>query len=262
MIYLLWILLALCPATDSLTLILNSENGPHLPRHFRKEEALQASGSGQFSENGLKAILEQLPKNRPITIVDLRQESHGFVNGTAVSWYATRDAANVGRSLQEIETDEAERLQCLLKEKNITVQRILSKPEDRIEKSQALPFIAETVMTEKQLTEKYKVGYIRIPVTDHLPPTEEQLNRFREFVNNLPPQTWLHFHCEAGEGRTTTFLTLYDILRTGKKEPLDAIIRRQYEMGGIDLREPPSQGSWKYPYAIQREKVVEKFYNH
>ncbi len=256
------LLLAAAPlATEPLTLILNSENLPgQLPRNFRLEPMLKASGSGQFSENGLKALLEKIPAGHAITVVDLRQESHGFVNGIAVSWYAPRDAANVGRSLAAIEADEAERLQELCKEKNIAIHRIVNKPQDVIEKSETIPVVVEKTATEKNLTESFKIGYFRIPVTDHLPPPEEQLERFLAFIQTLPANSWLHFHCEAGEGRTTTFLTLYDILKNCKRDSFDAIIWRQHQLGGINLSEMPSKESWKYPFAVERLNFLQKFY--
>src|SRR5262249_24008003 len=155
-------------------------------------------------------MMEKIPPGHAITVVDLRQESHGFVNGIAVSWYAPRDQGNVGKSLAEIEADETKRLQELLQKKNITLQHILSKPQDVIETSEPQKIDATRVATEKALTESYKVGYIRIPVTDHFPPSKDQVERFLAFVRTLPPNSWLHFHCAAGEGRTTTFMSLYD----------------------------------------------------
>src|SRR6185436_11512941 len=138
----------------SLRLILNSENiEGQLPRNFRmssdpwlgtsskKEpsrlglDELNASGSGQFSEDGLKAILSRLNSSQRITVVDLRQESHGFANGIAVSWYAPHDAANVGKTLVEIEADESKRLQDLLSQKDVSIEDVTRKTDDVIDKA-------------------------------------------------------------------------------------------------------------------------------
>ena len=40
-------------------------------------------------------------------IVDLRQESHGFLNGNAISWYGTRNAANEGKIGRQIEAEQS-----------------------------------------------------------------------------------------------------------------------------------------------------------
>ena len=262
-----------------LTLILNSENTEgELPRNFRLcsdpwlnapdskapsrvgLESLQASGSGQFSENGLKAILARLKTSQPIIVVDLRQESHGFANGIAISWYAAHDASNVGKTLAEIEADELARLQKLLEEKNITIQEVSRKEEDLIEKTTPVSITVNKVATEQQLTQSFKIGYFRIPVTDHLPPTPQDVERFLTFVKALPEGTWLHFHCEAGDGRTTTFLSLYDMIRNGKNVSFEDIIERQYLLGGINLADIVDKSSWKYPHEVKRLKFLKEFY--
>jgi hypothetical protein len=66
---------------------------------------LHASGGGEFTADNLKLLLKRMPG--PVTIFDLRQETHIFVNGLPVSWFATRDWANVGRRQTEIEEAEA-----------------------------------------------------------------------------------------------------------------------------------------------------------
>src|SRR5216117_1935992 len=72
---------------------------------------LRASGSGEFTPESLKLVMAQT--RGPVTVFDLRQETHIFVNDLPVSWYASRDWANVGRGQSEIEADEAARVQSL-----------------------------------------------------------------------------------------------------------------------------------------------------
>jgi len=263
----------------SLRLILNSENiEGQLPRNFRmssdpwlgtsskKEpsrlglDELNASGSGQFSEDGLKAILSRLNSSQRITVVDLRQESHGFANGIAVSWYAPHDAANVGKTLVEIEADESKRLQDLLSQKDVSIEDVTRKTDDVIDKATPMSISVKKVATEKELTGSLNVGYFRIPVTDHLPPTKDDVERFLTFVRSLPENTWLHFHCEAGDGRTTSFLSMYDMFRNAKNVSFEDIIERQYRLGGIDLAEMPEKSSWKYPHEVDRLKFLQEFY--
>src|SRR5437763_6432548 len=72
---------------------------------------LRASGSGEFTPEGLKLVLART--RGPVTVFDLRQETHMFVNDLPVSWYASRDWANVGRRQSAIEADEASRVESL-----------------------------------------------------------------------------------------------------------------------------------------------------
>ena len=68
---------------------------------------LRASGSGEFTPEGLKVVLART--QGPVTVFDLRQETHLFVNDLPVSWYASHDWANVGRTQAEIENQETSR---------------------------------------------------------------------------------------------------------------------------------------------------------
>ena len=72
---------------------------------------LRASGSGEFTSEGLKLVLART-RGR-VTVFDLRQETHIFVNDLPVSWYASRDWANVGRTQSDIEANEAARVASL-----------------------------------------------------------------------------------------------------------------------------------------------------
>src|SRR6266403_1734093 len=72
---------------------------------------LHASGSGEFTPEGLKLLLART--RGPVTVFDLRQETHIFVNDLPVSWYASRDWANAGRTHSGIEANEAARVASL-----------------------------------------------------------------------------------------------------------------------------------------------------
>ena len=60
------------------------------------------------------------------------------------------------------------------------------------------------------------------------------MDAFLRFYQALPQGVWLHFHCHAGHGRTTTYLVFYDILKH-PEDTLDTIAERQRAIGGADL---------------------------
>lgn len=218
---------------------------------------LHASGSSQPSTLTFDS-LKEVWKGKPLIDVDLRQESHGFLNEAPVSWFAPRDWSNRGKDLAQVDADERARLAGALKAGKLTafsIQNVQGKEEET-------PFSlkVKSIATEQEVATHAGLQYFRIPVTDHLKPTDADVDRFLEFVQKLPKDAWLHFHCEAGDGRTTTFMSMYDMLRNAKQVSFEDILKRQWLLGGIDLLNPPPQDSWKYPYAVERTEFLRKFY--
>lgn len=70
---------------------------------------------------------------------------------------------------------------------------------------------------------------------------------------------WLHFHCHAGHGRTTTFAVFYDIL-SNPAVALDDIVARQYALGGTNLFIPSKKDNWKSKEIRKRAEQIRKFY--
>ena len=222
---------------------------------------LHASGSGEFTADGLKLLLERT--RAPVTVFDLRQETHIFVNGLPISWFATNDWANVGRTHNEIEADEAARVKSLKPGSEIAVH-----PGAVIKKPGVIPRAPENVTvehasTERDLVEANRAAYVRLTITDHARPLDEEVDRFILAVRTLPENGWAHFHCEAGRGRTTTFMVLYDMLRNATRVSLEDIVRRQQLIGyDYDVLRPADPGSWKAPYTDDRIAFVRAFYDY
>jgi len=222
---------------------------------------LRASGSGEFTADGLKLLLERT--RGPVTVFDLRQETHIFVNGLPSSWFATNDWANVGRTHNEIEADEAACVKSLKPGSEIAVY-----PGAVIKKPGAIPSAPSSVAveranTERDLVEVNSAAYVRLTITDHARPLDEEVDRFILAVRTLPENGWAHFHCEAGRGRTTTFMVLYDMLRNATRVSLEDIARRQQLLGyDYDVLRPADPGSWKAPYTDDRIAFVRAFYDY
>ena len=96
--------------------------------------------------------------------------------------------------------------------------------------------IPEKVQNELDLTKDNNISYLRIPVTDGGLPNEDMVNSFIAFVNKQPENTWLHFHCKAGVGRTTTFMIMYDIMKNCNNVSLDDIIKRQVLLANLSKK--------------------------
>ena len=222
---------------------------------------LRASGSGEFTPEGLKLVLART--RGPVTVFDLRQETHMFVNDLPVSWYAPRDWANVGRSQSAIQADEAARVQSLKLGSEIDI-----RPGEVVKKGNAGAATLQRVTVKSASTERDVVGgagasYVRITVTDHARPLNDEVDRFVLAVRALPENGWAHFHCEAGRGRTTTFMVLYDMLRNANRVSLEDIVRRQKILGyDYDVLQPSKPGDWRAPYSEDRAAFVRAFYDY
>lgn len=222
---------------------------------------LRASGCGEFTPEALKLLLART--RGPVTVFDLRQETHIFVNDLPVSWYASRDWANVGRSQSEIEADEAARVASLKRGSKIDVRP--GQPVKHGDANSVPPqqVSVERASIERNVVESGGASYVRITVTDHTRPLDDEVDRFILAVRALPEKAWAHFHCEAGLGRTTTFMVLYDMLRNANRVSLEDIVRRQKILShGYDVLQPDEPWNWKAPYAAERAEFVRAFYDY
>jgi hypothetical protein len=224
---------------------------------------LRLSGSAQFSDQSFKVILEKIKSPKNLYIVDLRQECHGFINGDAVSWYGVRDWSNVGKSINEIEEEELALLSLAMQEKNVVIGKIEAKDDqgEKVPEISPMRVKVENVETESKLASRYRVNYVRVPISDHVKPSNDTVDRLVSFVKNLPEDHWLHIHCSAGVGRTTTVMAMIDMMKNAKQVSLKDIFDRQWLIGGRDLRKL-TLTPWKISLIRERVQFLENFYKY
>jgi hypothetical protein len=263
---------------DQGTLIINAHDKAGVPRHFRSTsdpsgldgdkklavglDKLQASGSGQFSAKGFDAVVKRAG-GRPLVVLDLRQESHGFVGGTPVSWFGVRNASNSGKSADQINRDESELLAGVAGQTTVTVKEVTSKSTDRaITDSKDVQLPVDSVRNEEDFVHGAGAAYTRVYAQDYQPFTNEEIDQLVAFWQNRPPGSWLHVHCAAGDGRTTQALALFDMLENAGTVTLKDIAARQHQLGGSDLFAVDSKTSWRRDAAIARATLLRRFYQY
>lgn len=223
---------------------------------------LNASGSAQFSECGLNAILKKLGKER-ITLVNLRQEDGGFLEPEsgvgacsfsylmAMPWWTGEDPRG-NRSVEEIEAAEESKMSEITKQKKMTLYNVADSyaPKDNHQILYKVDMVVKRALTEKQLASEKKLGYIRIPDKKFGNMEFEHVDAFVKFVSELPPEEWVHFHCKKGCSRTTLFMVMYDMMRNAEKATCEEIIQRQgpLGLGGADLAKLPPPEKWDHSF--------------
>lgn len=194
-----------------------------------------------------------------IYIVDLREEAHAFVNGNAVSKYRRGNQANKGRAKEKILYDEEATFYNLL---GTDIEAI---PLGKNDTKKFSPFVGRviSVSTEREAAEKAGFIYVRFMATDEEWPRPEIVDEFLDFLRENCANgqgELMHFHCQAGHGRTTSFTMMYDILRLGSKETLEEMAAMHYEMGGTDLLATREGDGIKAQRVNDRAEKIRLFY--
>lgn len=249
-------------ADNKLELTVDSHKKAEMPKRFRKTSdkiktegkmpnltglaELNASGSQQFTPGNINLVKDAIGKDKKISVVDLRQESHGFINHLAVSWkLPDSNKANKGLTRDQV-----------IKEEKKLLKSIKLNEPVKIKKKTVIPV---KVQSEKQLVKDAGMDYIRVTVTDTERPEDDMVDYFVKKVRKLPEDTWLHFHCKAGMGRTTTFMAMYDMMKNSKKVSLEDIMERQELLGGVKLLKPVGG---KESESQKRSDFLRQFYQY
>lgn len=217
---------------DETLIVLDSSSRTGIPDRFRDITNLNISGSAEFT----KVQVDNLKKsiNKPnICIVDLRQESHGMLNDFAISFFNQCKDLNNGLTTEEVIKKENSQLSSIKLGSNVGIYHKTGVLYKEV--------TAEFVSNEESIVKNAGMQYKRYAVKDNGAPTPVIVDNFVEFVKNKPTDLHLHFHCDAGEGRTTTFMSMYQILMNNTNLSLNQIISYQYNIGGVLLTDDKDQ---------------------
>lgn len=213
---------------------------------------LKVSASSDFSASELDAVVAEIRKvhSGPITVVDLRNETHGLLNGSHVSLYGKQNWDNIGLSREQIVAAEKEII-------HGTVGRQV-EVGSTTPNSRTTTLDVTTAETEGEACAKRGIGYFRLTVLDHCFADPRSIDDFIAFVQTLPKDTWLHFHCQAGMGRTNMFLVFYDFL-CNPDVPAKDVIYRHFNMGGNFMLyngEKENEEEYKIPLAKEKAEMI------
>lgn len=228
-------------------------------------KTLNISGSSDFSAKELDWIKTEIQKltDGPIYIIDCRGESHGLINGIHVSRYGANNWGNVGKTHAQIIADEAKVIHDCL---NQTIDLYSLSKDNNYQpvESGRVPTDVTSAQTEEEACTDHGLGYARFTVPDRAFPPDSELDAFVAFVKALPANAWLHFHCQAGAGRTTQYMIFYDIMRNPNL-PLKDIAYRQCLLGGNYLLydgSAPGEDPVKAELCAEKAQMIPLFYEY
>lgn len=190
--------------------------------------------------------------------IDLRQESHGYLNGEGITLAEKHDWINRGKSKAKALADEANWLHQLRSQAVINdVLTAKNFKEGHLDNGSTVN--VESVQTEEEVAAAAQVDYVRLMVTDHLPPNDGSVDRFVALVDAQDAKTWFHIHCRGGDGRTTTFLAMYDMLKNADRVSFNDILHRQaavspfYDLFKVNHSDPDLTKYYKARLQFLRE---------
>ncbi|KMT21772.1 hypothetical protein [Clostridium cylindrosporum] len=223
-------------------LILDNESKNELPYKYRIINSLKISGSSQINPNQIKNMKANI-KNSQIFIVDLRDELHGFINNSPVSFYEPNKDLTKDLSTSKILANETLRLASIPKGDKLTLHSRNAGYSSSV-------FI-ESVLSESTVVRNNNLIYVRFASSNENIPSIKTIDQFVSFVKYQVPNTHLHFHCDNGEYRTTLFMSMYQMMKNKNNLPLKEILDYQYKIGGISLLDNPN-----------KEKFLTSFYKY
>lgn len=178
----------------------------HLVKNAPKEglAELQMSGSSTVAFYELKWRLRQV--KGPIVLVDLTEEDKPYYCGLHKTFFYS-----TGETIPFL----------------YQFRRFIMAGSTEIK--------PEYLQSEKELSSKFGFHYFDYEIRRQDVPLPTMVDQFIEFIHHLPKDAWLHIHCDGGKGRTTTFMIMVDTLKNGKNLSIEDIVKRQYQLGGVDL---------------------------
>ncbi len=239
------------------------------------------SGSSQFRLGRSLHWLRELRKRYPrLVVVDLRLESHGFLDDLAVNYFCPTNWDRLpagpsgdhlpidGEALDAAEEDEFGALQVVGRANVLAPIDRNSYSEHRFE---AKHVVFQKSLTEREAVEAMGISYERIHIPDHQRPRDDQVERLVALLSPArephaaagSSAPWFHFHCKAGVGRTTTVMVMRDMLLNAAEVAFDDILNRNHILANFSLSNMRHyRGTFKMRPAVARRRFIKDFYHY
>lgn len=232
-------------------LVMDTDKTTPLPSRYRDIPSLNISGSAQFQPSQVENLKKKI-NVLDTYIVDLRQETHGFLNDDAVSFYSPERLLNNGFNSEETLKSEKEKFGAI---KAGDIENIFNK-RGAFKKS----IVVDKSQIELNLVKNAGFNYVLFATRDGHIPTPTMVDSFVSFIVKTPSTTHLHFHCNHGEGRTTMFMAMFQMIKESSFKSLEEILDEQLEAGGIVLTNKTTRAHFLQDfYQYTKENAASNF---
>lgn len=193
---------------------------------------LQASGGSSVLFSDLQRKLKNV--KGPKIIVDGMAEFHGYIKGIPTTFFAYQRDGNPDL-------------------KHLIRRLVITGTTD---------IRPDLVTSEISEAKKYGFEYKKVNIGSRFIETNENIDEIVDFYDHVPHNTWLHFHCKHGRGRTSLLIVMLDIMRNAPKVALKDIIKRQHLLGSEDLFNTTvwKHGTYDRRKLLARKQFIEHFY--
>lgn len=177
-------------------------------------------------------VIEKLPSNKTLFVVDGLVNKVGYINGVP--------GCILGYGRFPLFGDMLWRL--------FYTQTAFAHPE--------------LTTSEEAEAKKFNMKYIPLRIVSKGSSSDNTIDTFVEFIDNLPKDAYVYFHCENGKGRTSMMLVMADILKNAPQVSLKDIVERQHLLGSVDMFDtiPWRKGTYGKAMLQNRKRYIEKFY--
>ncbi len=193
---------------------------------------INASGSSAPHFPDLQKKLSHI--KQPKIIIDAKTESPGYIDGRPISFYRY-DLSGP-------------RPKHLIRRLYYT-GTIFERPD--------------LIVPAPEEAKKYGFDYASVHIGSRFIAPLEKIDEIVTLLDSVPQDTWIHFHCRNGDGRTSMLLTMLDIMRNAPAVSKDDIFKRQHLLGSVDFNNTTvwSKGATYSKKQLEdRKKFVENFY--
>ncbi|KPW17942.1 Effector protein hopD2 [Pseudomonas cannabina pv. alisalensis] len=199
----------------------------------------------------------------PLTVLDLREESHAIVNGLPITLRGPMDWANAGLSQVDGAARESAMITELKRTKSLTLV-----DANYVKGKKSNPQTTElknlNVRSEREVVTEAGATYRRVAITDHNRPSPEATDELVDIMRHcLQANESLVVHCNGGRGRTTTAMIMVDMLKNARNHSAETLITRMAKLSyDYNMTDLGSISALKRPFLEDRLKFLQAFHDY